>query len=85
MNYHGRVEIYFRILIANSYTRWQGIFKELLQDWESVRNFLKTTATLSLIKTYNQPTFSARSIALDSTFKDSFFRIDICRLELTIL
>jgi hypothetical protein len=56
-----------RILIANSCTRWRGIFKSSQRTGDS-RIFPKISSTLSLINTYQMNLVSAGFISLYSTF-----------------
>jgi hypothetical protein len=56
-----------RILITNSCTRWHGIFKGSHRMGDGPI-FLKTSAPLSLMKTYRMNLPPARSISLDNTF-----------------
>jgi hypothetical protein len=56
-----------RILIANSCTRWRGIFKGSIMTGDG-RIFLKIFPPLSLINNHQMNLTSARSISLDSTF-----------------
>ncbi len=50
--------------------RWRGIIKVLSQDGERADFSKKTTAPRSLMTTYRMSLISARSISLDSTFKE---------------
>jgi hypothetical protein len=80
-------QLAIRCLIANYCTRWRCNFRGLSQD-EGRRIFLKASAPLSLMTTYQMSLISAGSISLDSTFNCQFFaalfgwtnhRISFCR------
>jgi hypothetical protein len=58
-----------RCLIANYCARWRCNFKGLSQDGGWKDFFLKTSAPLSLMTTYQMSLISARSTPPDSTFK----------------
>jgi hypothetical protein len=64
MNFIPAFVIHFRI--ANIRTRWRCNFS---QDGGRT-DFLKTSATHFLMTTYQMKLLSARSISLDSTFKE---------------
>ncbi len=56
-------------LIANYCARWRCNFKGLSQDGRWKDFFLKTSAPLFLMTTFQMSLISAGSISLDSTFK----------------
>jgi hypothetical protein len=70
MNFIPTLVIRFRI--TNSCTSWRGIFEGLSQDGGRGAFFLKTSAPLSLIKTFRMNLISAGSISLDSIFEGLF-------------
>ncbi len=65
----------FRILIANSWTRWRGIFKGLSQDGEQADLCKNLRGSLFDKYLSNEPNSSR--ISLGSTFKNCWFGIEI--------
>jgi hypothetical protein len=83
MNFIPALAVHSRI--ADSYTRWRGIFKGLSQEGGRADFFKKISAPLSLIKAFWMNLISAGSISLDSiVLLISWKLLCLCFQKLTI-